>query len=184
MSKHQFTVLYSIGHSDRPIETFIALLKQHAIETLVDVRAMPYSKHHPPFQQSSLRDKLEAAGIVYHWAGVQLGGRRVARTDSPHLGLAEAKRGYADYMESEEFARAATKLARLAKLAPTAMMCAERLPENCHRSMIADYLLLQGLRIVHLIDADTIEEHQLNPAARRESQALIYDRQVTPSLEF
>jgi len=70
----------------------------------------------------------------------------------------------------------------LARKAPTAILCAEHLPENCHRSLIADYLTLQGVSVMHLIDADEQREHQLDPRARRESASLVYDRGTTGNL--
>jgi uncharacterized protein (DUF488 family) len=87
-------------------------------------------------------------------------------------------------MESDLFQKAAVQLINLATSANTAILCAERLPEHCHRSLISDYLLLQGVEVLHIIDQDTITSHQLSPLARRESQQLIYDRGTTRSLHF
>jgi len=172
--------LFSIGHGDRSTEELIALLQEHAIAQLVDIRAKPGSRRHPWFGMDPLRSSLEQAGIVYHWAGRQLGGFREPQPDSEHLALKGSRlQGYADYMETQAFGTAATQLINLARRGPTAMLCAERLPEHCHRSLIADYLLLQGVEVLHLIDPGSPPRpHLLHPAARRESARLVYDRQA------
>lgn len=175
--------LFTVGHSNRTLDALVALLRSQQIATLIDVRAVPRSERHPQFSSDMLRAALESADIVYHWAGRQLGGRRLSRPDSPHHALAETGlRGFADYMDGEEFKRGVLQLRRLATRAPAAMMCAERLPENCHRSLIADYLVLQGVQVLHLLDPGDVREHQLRPEARRESGRLVYDRQMTAKL--
>ena len=155
------------------------------IKTIVDVRAHPQSQRHPQFSQHALRQHLESVSITYHWAGKQLGGRRQVLDNSKHIAIAdESMRAYADYMESETFKRAAVQLHQLATRTKTAILCAEKLPEHCHRSMISDYLLLQGTEVQHIIDQETIIGHQLSPLARRESQQLIYDRGTTEALKW
>lgn len=176
--------LYSVGHSNRSIEGLIAMLAQTGIETLVDVRAQPRSARHPQFNEDALRAACERAGIVYHWAGRQLGGMRAPRADSPHRALSEEVRGFADHMGSEPFKKSAAQLLQMAARAPTAMLCAERDPQHCHRALIADYLLLQGARVLHLIEAGDLREHLLSAQARRESAELVYDRQSTGSFDF
>ena len=176
---------YTIGHSNRSIEEFIRALRAVPISTLVDVRAYPQSQRHPAFSQQPLRQSLETTGIIYHWAGKQLGGRRQARNGSKHIAIEDDNiRAYADYMESEVFQKAAVQLVNLATSAKTAIMCAEKLPEHCHRSLISDYLLLQGGEVQHIIDSETITSHQLSPLARRESRQLIYDRGATRPLDL
>lgn len=175
--------LYTLGHSNRSLDDFIALLAVAGIRTLVDVRAQPQSARHPHFGQDSLRDALGGAGIEYHWAGRQLGGHRPARADSPHTALKEdGLRGYADYMDGDAFKKAAVQLIGLARRAPCAILCAERDPLHCHRSLIADYLTLQGVEVRHLIEPGETRAHQLRPEARRESQQLVYDRHTTAEL--
>lgn len=178
------TTLYTLGHSNRSLNDFLTLLRDGAIQVLVDVRAQPHSSRYPQFSEDSLRAALELAGITYHWAGRQLGGRRSQRPDSRHIALEEGLRGYADYMESDAFRRAAAQLINMAGRAPTAILCAERRPEDCHRRLIADYLLLQGARVVHLIAPGERREHQLSPMARRESAELVYDRNVSGQLDL
>jgi len=176
--------LYAIGHGNRSLDEFIRLLTEQAIESLVDVRAQPHSSRLPHFSMKALRGSMEESGIVYHWAGRQLGGRRPARPDSRHSALEEELRGYADFMETDPFQASAVQLVNLAAKSRTAMLCAERSPERCHRRLIADYLTLQGMEVVHLIDRDDARTHQLSPEARRESAQLIYDRHVNAELDL
>lgn len=155
------------------------------ITAVVDVRAYPQSQRHPQFSQQALRHSLETAGIVYHWAGKQLGGKRQVQGKSKHIAIEDENiRAYADYMESTMFQKAMVQLINLAISAKTAIMCAEKLPEHCHRSLISDYLLLQGVEVQHIIGLETIVSHQLSPLARRESQQLIYDRGATRPLNL
>jgi uncharacterized protein (DUF488 family) len=180
----QAVTLYTVGHSNRSLDELLALLKEAAIATLVDVRAEPRSRHNPQFNEESLRAACTRAGIAYHWAGHMLGGLRVARTDSPHIALEAGMRGFADHMQTDGFKKGAAQLLAMAARAPTAFLCAERLPEHCHRALIADYLLLQGARVVHLLGPGESREHALNPAARCEVAALVYDRQTTTPLDL
>lgn len=177
--------LYTIGHSNRSLNALIALVSDTGIKTLVDVRATPHSSRYPHFSGDSLRRAADAAGVIYHWAGHQLGGRRAENPDSQHVALEDAGlRAYADYMDSTAFQTGAVQLINLTGHAPTAILCAERDPLYCHRSLIADYLVLQGTRVVHLIDAEESREHHLRPEARRESARLIYDRNTTTPIMF
>lgn len=176
-------VIFTVGHSNRSTAQLLALLQEGGIQVLVDIRAQPRSRRQPQFDGEALRQALEQAGVVYHWAGRPLGGHRVPRADSPHGGLTdEGLRGFADHMDGEEFRRGAAQLLRLAGQSPTAVLCAERLPVHCHRSLLADYLILGGAGVVHLIDSGVRREHQLRPEARRESARLIYDRQRSADL--
>ncbi len=175
--------VYSIGHSNRAIAELIGLLRSAGIATVVDVRAQPASARHSQFAMDALRTALEQEGIVYHWAGRQLGGFRQPKPGSPHIALdAEGFRGFADHMDSDTFQRGVSQLVNLGMKAPTAFLCAEKLPEQCHRSLIADYLTLQGITVLHLIDAAETREHRLNPLARTESGKLVYDRQASRPL--
>lgn len=174
--------LYTIGHSDRPIDAFLEILRSTAVLTLVDIRARPRSARHPQYDESALRQSLSGIPVVYHWAGRHLGGFREPRPASPHVALSGGFRGFADHMDTPEFARAAAQLLKLASRSPTVMMCAEMNPEECHRRLLADYLLLQGATVIHLLDHGTRREHVLHPQARRESVALVYDAGVSARL--
>ncbi len=178
------TTLYTIGHGNRSMDEFAPLLTAQAVETLIDIRAQPHSSRYPHFSEEALREAMDQLGIVYHWAGRQLGGRRPTRPDSRHQALEEGLRGYADYMETEFFARSATQLTALASKSPAAILCAERSPERCHRRLIADYLTLRAVEVIHLIDSGEARTHQLSPEARRESAELIYDRHATAQLDL
>ncbi|MBI3778259.1 MAG: DUF488 domain-containing protein, partial [Gammaproteobacteria bacterium] len=162
----------------------ITLLKGAGVATLVDVRAQPRSRHNPQFNDDSLRAACERAGLAYHWAGRQLGGMRAPRADSPHVALDEGRRGFADHMDTEAFRKGASQLQHLAAQSACAILCAEREPAHCHRALIADFLVLQGVRVLHLIAPGETREHVLSSEARRESAALVYDRQVTGRLDL
>ena len=177
--------LYTVGHSNRTLDQLIELLRAAQSQILVDVRAYPVSARFPHFSGDSIRAAMEAVGIDYHWAGRNLGGMRKPRPDSRHLALdPRGLRGYADYMETKEFERAVRQLMALAGRGRTVLLCAERQPEDCHRSLIADYLTLNGASVVHLIDGLEQRAHQLSPQARRESATLTYDRQCSLSLDL
>lgn len=179
----QTVTLYTVGHSNRSAVELIALLKTAGVTTLVDVRAQPASARHPQFAMEALRQVLEREGMTYHWAGRHLGGLRRARPASPHIALESGGfRGFADHMETEAFQRGASQLINLGMKTPTVFTCAEKLPAQCHRSLIADYLTLKGVDVVHLITAGESHRHQLNPGARLESEKLIYDRQASRPL--
>ena len=177
--------LFTVGHSNRSLRELLDLLTEAGVTTLVDVRAHPHSTRHPQFGSDVLRAGAEEAGMVYHWAGRQLGGRRPTAPNSPHVALDEdGLRGYADYMDSEPFHKAAAQLVQLAGRSATAVLCAERLPEHCHRALLADYLTLQGVQVVHLVGPAESREHQLSPTLRRDSAAPIYDRNVSGHLDL
>ncbi len=170
-------MIYTIGHGNRPIEEFIGLLKEAGIECLVDVRAYPASRRHPQFAREALERSMAAAGIRYVWEGKALGGRRRPAKDSPHLALrSPAFRAYADHMATEEFRAGAEWLAALARNARVAIMCAERLPWECHRFLVSDYLAAHGTKVVHLIAPGARRQHRLHEAARMSGGGLVYDR--------
>ena len=176
--------IHTIGHSNLSLEDFISILVTHDIRVLVDVRATPYSKRFPHFSEQILRAALQDKGIIYHWAGRQLGGRRETSNHSIHIALPEDMRGFADYMSTNEFERAAMQLVNMSDKTATAIMCAEKLPEHCHRSLIADYLLLKGIQVMHITSENPSYEHHLRPEARRESASLIYDQASNMEMDF
>jgi len=170
------TTIFTVGHSSRTIEAFVSLLKQADIECLVDVRANPASRRHPQFARIALEPSLSKAGIRYVWEGKALGGRRKFAKDSPHAALKEPGfRAYADHMGTEEFQEGVARLVVLGRATRAAIMCAERLPSECHRAFISDYLVAQGEEVTHLLEAGAIENHCLNTFARRCGGGLIYD---------
>jgi hypothetical protein len=158
--------IWTIGHSTRTIEEFIGLLRDHGIETLVDVRHFPGSRRFPHFNQSQLRDALAAAGIRYVHL-VELGGRRPPRPDSHNLAWRNAAfRGYADYMETPGFRAGIDRLLGVARASRAAIMCSEAVWWRCHRSMIADYLKAMGVRVFHILQSERAQEHPYTAAAQ------------------
>ena len=171
------TILYTIGHGNRTVEDFTALLKSARIECLVDVRAYPRSRRNPQFSRIALDPALKAGCMRYVWEGGPLGGMRRSRGDSPHLALADAAhRGYADHMATAEFEAALDRLVALGRARATAFMCAETNPEHCHRSFIADALLAQGVEVLHLMAPHDVRTHTLREGARLdERRRVLYD---------
>jgi uncharacterized protein (DUF488 family) len=166
--------LWTIGHSSRPVEELIALLREQAITRLVDVRRFPGSRKNPQFSPAELERSLAEAGIVYTPLP-ELGGRRTPRPDSPHMVWRnEAFRGYADYMDTPDFGAAAERLAELARADRSAIMCAEAVWWRCHRSMIADAFKARGWTVLHILGSGPPREHPYTAPARVEAGELRY----------
>lgn len=158
--------ILTIGHSTRSLEDLIGLLRKHGVARLVDVRAFPRSRRHPQFNIDTLPASLAAAGIDYSHLQV-LGGRRPVRTDSKNTAWREPGfRGYADYMETPDFARGLDALIELAARQRVAIMCAEAMPWQCHRSLISDALVARGLRVEHIMGPGERRLHRPPPFAR------------------
>jgi uncharacterized protein (DUF488 family) len=158
-------VIFTIGHSTRPIEEFIGLLRVNGVEQLIDIRTIPKSRHNPQFNSETLAAALGAAGIRYTHLK-ELGGLRRAQADSVNLGWRNASfRGFADYMQAEEFAAGLARAIRLAEERPSALMCAEAVPWRCHRSLVADALVVRGIRVMEIISEAAPKEHALTPFA-------------------
>jgi uncharacterized protein (DUF488 family) len=175
--------IYTIGHGNRPLDEFVTLLKLHEVSCLVDVRAFPGSRRHPHFGREALEASLAAAGVRYVWEGKALGGRRRARPDSPHVAMRnESFRAYADHMESGEFHEGIGRLLAISAAERPAIMCAERLPWQCHRYMISDYLVATGVGVLHVLDASSPRPHTLRVEARLTAGRLIYDGQTQSKL--
>jgi len=167
-------VIFTIGHSTLPIETFLEMLAAHGIRQLVDVRTIPKSRRNPQFGQDQLPASLEIHGIRYiHQPG--LGGLRHARKDSINTGWKNASfRGYADYMQTPAFGDSLTKLIETAAMAPTVIMCAEAVPWRCHRSLIADALAARGIEVQHIFTASSRKHHTYTPFARIDGDSVTY----------
>ena len=158
--------LWTIGHSTRPLETLVEVLKAADIRLLVDVRRYAGSKRNPQYSGASLAASLPERGIAY-LAMPELGGRRDARADSRNLAWRNTSfRGYADYMETAAFSTAAAELARRARATRTAVMCAEALWWQCHRGLIADAFKVRGWEVIHLVAPGLLEPHPYTSAAR------------------
>lgn len=166
--------LWTIGHSTRPIDEFIVLLKAHGIQLLVDVRTIPFSRRNPQFHQEALAQSLREAGLQYRHMPA-LGGRRKSRQDSINAGWRnQGFQGYADYMQTQEFWDAVEELVDIGQQSPSAVMCAEAVPWRCHRSLIADALVIRGWTVQHIISVSSLKTHILTPFAKAGAGRLTY----------
>jgi uncharacterized protein (DUF488 family) len=159
-------VVFTVGHSTRPLEDFIDLLRAHGVRRVVDVRTIPRSRHNPQFNRDRLSPALRRARIHYrHMPG--LGGLRRPRRDSTNMGWRNASfRGYADYMQTSTFRDNLDRCIALAKRERVVLMCAEALPWRCHRSLIADALLVRGIEASEIASRVRARPHSLTPWAR------------------
>ena len=167
--------IWTIGHSTRTIDIFLSLLEENGIKLVADVRMFPGSKRYPQFGREALAKSLGEAGIRYeHFP--ELGGRRKAKPDSPNTAWRnESFRGYADYMETEDFRNGIERLIDLAEESgPTAIMCAEAVWWRCHRSLISDYLKVRGAAVIHILDEKKTEPHPFTSAAKIVNGELSY----------
>ena len=170
--------IWTIGHSTRDIDEFIALLTENGIKAVADVRSFPGSRKFPQFNAENLAESLPEAGIEYI-PFKQLGGRRKVRKDSPHtIWRHEAFRGYADYMDTEDFKKGIDELLDLAAKKRTAIMCSEAVWWRCHRSMISDYLKSIGVTVMHIMARGKTEEHPYTSAATIVDGRLYYGAEV------
>jgi uncharacterized protein (DUF488 family) len=166
--------VFTIGHSTRTWEDFRNLLRAHGIERLVDVRTMPRSRRHPQFNKEELAAKLRGTRIGYVHLP-KLGGLRRAARESRNTGWRNASfRGYADYMQTTDFAEGLQRLMRLAEEKRTAIMCAEAVPWRCHRSMVADALAIRGIHVQHILSEKRAQVHAVTPFAHVEGDEISY----------
>jgi uncharacterized protein (DUF488 family) len=167
--------LYTIGHSTRTLDEFMAVLRAHAVGTLVDIRAFPMSRRLPHLDRESLQQTLPTAGIQYVWMKSLGGYRKKMRNDSPNVALRNASfRNYADYMLTAEFEQAIAELVRIADASPTAYMCAERLWFHCHRMLVSDWLVAHGHTVLHIDGEGPAQPHVLIREARLVGNHVLY----------
>lgn len=166
--------IYTIGHSTHPFDEFVAMLKSFDIQLIVDIRSMPGSNKFPQFNKENFEVALAVAGIQYiHMLG--LGGRRKVKKDSHNTRWRkDAFRGYADYMETEEFKVAIHELEVIAEKDITCYMCAEAVWWRCHRSMVSDYLLAKGWEVQHIMGIGNSKPHHFTEPARVEGEEVYY----------
>ena len=164
----------TVGHSTRPIEVFIELLASHGVTQLIDVRTVPRSRHNPQFNEDALPVSLVAANIGYvHASG--LGGFRKTTADSVNTGWRNLSfRGYADYMQTTDFAANLASVMALALTDRVALMCAEAVPWRCHRSLVADALLVHGVAVCEIVSPKRLQAHKLTPFARVRGEEITY----------
>jgi uncharacterized protein (DUF488 family) len=167
--------VYTVGHSTRSLEELIALLAEHGVKHLVDVRRHPASRRHPHFAKAALERGLAEAAIGYRHSP-ELGGLRKPSADSPNTAWKNASfRAYADHQQTAEFQTALEALLAEACRAPTAIMCAEAVPWRCHRQIIADALVSRDVAVRHILGASSEREHTINPHAQRQADGtLVY----------
>ena len=170
------TTIYTVGHGNRTLRELITLLHSAGVQTVVDVRSFPGSRHYPHLCEENLRPALEGGGMTYHWAGRQMGEERRDKTPSAHTALPLPRlRAYADHMETEIFRKGVEMLSQLAGNTVVAILGVEKPAMDCHRVLIPDYLYWLGLAPWHLIDSVTALEHHPHPLARWNAPYLIYD---------
>ena len=167
-------IVWTIGHSTRPFEEFADLLVEHQIQQLIDIRRYPGSRKFPQYNKETLAKSLAELGIRYtHIEG--LGGRRNPRPDSINMAWrVRAFRGYADYMETDEFKNSVNKLELLASSSRCVYMCSEAVWWSCHRALVSDYLKMRGWEVIHILSKDKDQEHPYTKAATIIHGALQY----------
>ena len=173
-------IVLTIGHSTRTLAEFIGLLRAHAVSHVVDVRTVPRSRHNPQFNKTSLPSSLKKADVGYvHLPG--LGGLRHATPDSLNVGWRNVSfRGFADYMQTPEFEQSLEELIRLANKDRVVLMCAEAVPWRCHRSLIADALLVRGIQTEDIMSSARRQVHSLTPFAKVRGIVITYPITVSP----
>ena len=160
------STIWTLGHSTRPLDEFLALLAQYQLEAIADVRRFPGSKRYPQYAEAALSATLAEQSIAYHWLPA-LGGRRRPLPDSQNVAWRNSSfRGYADHIASAEFARGLDELLALSGRLRTALMCAEAVWWRCHRALIADVLRVRGIEVVHILDAKHAVVHPYTAPAR------------------
>lgn len=166
--------IFTVGHSTLPIESFLVLLEAYGIERLVDIRTIPRSRHNPQFNDDALAKSLKARHVEYA-PFKALGGLRRPRKDSPNTGWRnEGFRGFADYMQTEEFQDALAALVGLSCERRVAIMCAEAVPWRCHRSLVADALEVRGVPVVEILSESSYRMHELTAFARVDGLRITY----------
>jgi uncharacterized protein (DUF488 family) len=174
LAKEPELTILTIGHSTRTLDEFVDLFKTYGVTLVVDVRTVPRSRHNPQFNKKTLPNSLKQAGVKY----VQmpdLGGLRRPKSDSVNTAWRNKSfRGYADYMQTKEFTENLLNLIALARENGVAVMCAEALPWRCHRSLIADALVIRNIKVEHILTLKNIVPHRLSEWAHVEGTTITY----------
>lgn len=167
-------LVYTVGHSTRSMEAFLGLMVFYRIKVVADVRTMPGSRRVPQFNRENLAVVLPEAGIGYrHFK--ELGGLRHTTLDSPNTGWRNKSfRGFADYMQTDAFGEGLETLMALARKKKTAIMCAEAVPWRCHRSLIADALVVRGFQVMDIFSEKSLRPHTLTSFAHVAGTTLTY----------
>lgn len=167
--------LFTIGHSTHPLEGFLGLLAQHEIKALADIRRFPGSRKYPHFNRDNLAATLQESGVEYHWLEALGGRRHKQRDESPNLGLEnKGFRNYADYMLTDEFRQGIEKLLEIAQQKRTAILCAEGPFWRCHRRLVSDFLVANGVTVFHIMPTGKLQPHTLTKGAVTEGGQVTY----------
>ncbi len=168
-------MIFTVGHSTRPVEELIALLHENGVRLVLDVRRYPGSRRHPQYGGEALAAALAAAGIAYRHEP-DLGGRRRPAGDSPNTFWRNAQfRGYADHLAGDAARAALARVAADGAAGPVALMCAEAVPWRCHRQLIADALVARGVEVRHSLGPGRAARHELSAAVRIDADGrLVY----------
>lgn len=167
--------VFALGHSVRPIEELVELLRSNGVAIVADIRTVPRSRHNPQFDQAALRASVEEAGIRYVHVKALGGLRRSLGAASPNGAWRNASfRGYADHMQTAEFAEGMRELRELARDGPTALLCAEGNPHRCHRSLVCDALVARGVVARHITGRGRSKPHELTSFARLDGRRVTY----------
>lgn len=170
--------IYTIGHSTRSLEEFLAILKHYRITELVDIRTIPQSRHNPQFNGDALAHVLRNHHIGYRHQK-NLGGLRHAHKDSINTAWENVSfRGFADYMQTDEFKEGIEKLIEIAQHKTVAIMCAEAVPWRCHRSLIGDALIVRGIQVEDIYSITSAKPHTLTPWAVVDGTTVTYPEKI------
>jgi uncharacterized protein (DUF488 family) len=167
--------ILTIGHSNHPLDRFLTLLAQHEVKALVDIRRFPGSRNHPHFNRDNLSAAMPKSGVDYHWLEALGGRRQKQRDESPNVGLENMGfRNYADYMLTDEFREVVKKLLEVARQKRAAIMCAEGLYWQCHRRLVSDFLVANGVTVQHIMPTGELRPHMLTKVAVIEDGRITY----------
>ncbi|HZX00426.1 MAG TPA: DUF488 domain-containing protein [Trueperaceae bacterium] len=173
------TTIYTIGHSTRSLDEFVAMLKAHGVTSLIDIRTIPKSRRHPHFAGETLAESLPDAGVSYDWMEA-LGGLRKPKPDSENSAWRNLSfRGYADHMQTEAFNAAVDELVRRSQDASVAIMCSEAVPWRCHRSLVGDALLARGVKVLDIMSDTKATPYELTSFALVDGTRVTYPREAS-----
>lgn len=171
--------VFTVGHSTRSIDEFVELLRLGPVQEIIDVRTVPKSRRNPQFGDGRIEEELARFQIGYRRIA-DLGGLRGRSHDVPPELNAfwqnQSFHNYADYALSGSFRSAFAELMEESSERLCAIMCAEAVWWRCHRRIIADYLIVHGRTVFHLMGTGRVETARLNPAARPRSDGIVYPR--------
>lgn len=168
--------LYTIGHSTRPIDEFLTILKAFDIKQLVDIRTIPKSRRNPQYGQENLKESLENSGIRYIYSKGLGGLRPSVKTGGNEAWENASFRNYADYMQTDEFEEAVEELLDLSQEETTVIMCAEAVPWRCHRRLVGDAMLVREVPVTDIFSEKKAEPHQLTPFASVDGLEVTYPK--------